>query len=196
MNQANLITLIVGFSAALVALIGYLLLQGSDRRNAKENSYALALQAVKEFEELPYRIARRPAADEQARASIGDKMSDAYVKLEFYRAWTAIDSPLAGEAYALLVSRDHKAVRPHIIQAWRMPIMSADEQAPLNSHFDCDNAAEWDCCINVMRRELSIIAPLLRPGTRRFVREFARSSKGNQESQQQTKAAQDHVPLH
>jgi hypothetical protein len=62
MNQANLITLIVGFSAALVALIGYLLSQGSDRRNAKANSYALALQAVKEFEELPYRIARRPAS--------------------------------------------------------------------------------------------------------------------------------------
>jgi hypothetical protein len=177
LSQANLVTLIVGFSAALVALIGYLLSQSSDRRNAKANSYALALEAVKEFEELPYRIARRPASDGQTRADLGDKMSDAYVKLELYRAWTAIDSPLAGEAYSLLVSRDHKEVRPHIVQAWKFPVMSTDEHAPLNSHFDCDNAPEWDCCIRVMRRELSLFAPLLRPGTRRFVHEFALSAK-------------------
>jgi hypothetical protein len=175
LSQANLIALVVGFSAAFVALVGYVLSQASIRRSSKANSYATALEAVKEFEELPYRIARRPASDERTRADLGGRLSDAYVKLELYRAWTAIDSPLAGEAYSLLVDQDHKLVRSQIMQAWKSPLISSDEQVPLNGYFDCDNIAEWDCCIRVMRRELSMWAPLLRRGTRSLVRDFKSS---------------------
>jgi hypothetical protein len=172
MSQTNLITLIVGGGAVFVALLGYLLAQVSARRDGKAKTYAIALESVKQFEELPYRISRRPTSDATVRSEFGNSMSDAYVKLELYRAWTLIDSPVAGRAYDLLLRQTHQCVRDHIDYAWRTSPVSEDGNAQLKSKFDCDNKREWDLCIHVMRNELSLWSMLLRPATKRLLRRY------------------------
>jgi len=107
MSTAEWVTLTVGMAAAGVALVGYLLSQAAGRRQHKTHLFAEALEAVKAFEELPFRIAKRPASDATTRAELSNKVSDLFVKLGFYRAWTQIESPLVGEAYVILLDKTH-----------------------------------------------------------------------------------------
>ena len=95
--------LLAAIIAGSVALFGYSLTQVSNRWERKRKVYAEALSAVREYEELPYRIRRRPSSDDETRARLGDQISEAYIKLRFYLAWLEIDSVVVGTAYADLV---------------------------------------------------------------------------------------------
>ncbi|MZE79720.1 hypothetical protein [Streptomyces xinghaiensis] len=170
--SANTVTLLVGATTALVALAGYLLTQATARRDRETHFYARALEAIKEFEEMPYRISRRPSSDGATRSAVGGQLSDTYVEVEFYRAWLRIHSPLAGEAYSILLTRCHRELREHIRKAWENPALETDSEAQLNGEFDIDNSVEWELFILVAGRELSLREPLRRIGTRQAIRKY------------------------
>jgi hypothetical protein len=114
--------------AGLVALAGYLVTQSANRRDRKGKVYAEALAAVREYQELPYRVRRRAASDAATRAALAERISDVMAKPGFYKAWLQIDSPLTRSAYGDLVSRTRRQGRQHLSDAWRGNVLEKDAE--------------------------------------------------------------------
>jgi predicted permease len=66
MSTSNWILLLTSISAAIVALIGFLLNQIALRNERRSRVYAEALSAVFEFQELPYRIRKRASSEDSS----------------------------------------------------------------------------------------------------------------------------------
>lgn len=128
-------TIIAALVAALVAVGGYLIAQNSARRERKTKFFAEALLAVKDFEELPYRIARRSDDSPETRERLGRLITDAYVKLAFYQAWLQIDSPFVARAYLLLSLRAERFGEIQRQHAWSSPLITNNKEADLGSRY-------------------------------------------------------------
>jgi hypothetical protein len=76
MSGSGWMPLVVGLIAASVALTGYVMTQAANRRRQKAKLFAEAIEAVKAFEEVPYRIAKRAASGGPTRADLGNRVSD------------------------------------------------------------------------------------------------------------------------
>ena len=101
-----------------MAVAGYVVTQFTNRRDRKAKVYAEALAAVREYQELPYRVRRRAASDAATRAALAERVSEVMSKLGFYLAWLRIDSPETSVAYLDLVSRTRRQCRRHLADAW------------------------------------------------------------------------------
>src|SRR4051794_25433881 len=97
---------------AVAAVVGYVVNQQAVRRERRGQFFAGALQAIKEFEELPYRIAKRRDASSETRERLGLMINDAYVKVAYYQSWLRIDAPRAGLAYDVLARRAYAFGEP------------------------------------------------------------------------------------
>lgn len=171
--------LVVGLLASFVALSGYLMNQAANRRERKAKLFAEALEAIKGLEEIPFRIARRPASDGPTRAAVGDVFSDLLVRLGLYRASMQIEAPTVAVAYTLLLDQTHRQVQPLRRAAWAAPLMSTDAAAYLDGVFPVvDNQPEWGLCLAVMRAELRSFPFLHRRRTSRLVSRFQAARTG------------------
>jgi hypothetical protein len=156
MGTSEWIALGTAIIAGLVALIGYLVTQLANRNERKRRFYAEALASVREYQELPYRIRRRPSSNAVTRFELSQVQSDIMAKLGFYHAWLQIDSAEVGSAYSHLLDQVRHLGRIHRASAWRMPIFATDEQmADDPVDFRWDIQPELDRCLRAMRRELS-----------------------------------------
>lgn len=171
LNSNNVALIGVAVTAA-AGIVGYMLSQAADRRDKRIELYAEALRAVKDLEELPFRITRRADSSGETRAALGAQISDSFVLLGFYRAWTQIDSEVIARAYILLLDQTQREVRPNRQSAWNTSIIRKDSDAHLDERFHTDNKPEWALCIAVIRRELSLWAPLRRHQARRMIDKF------------------------
>lgn len=68
--------LVTAVLAALVALRGYWISQSMGRRERRSRIYAGAIEALYQYQELLYRILRRPASDSATRAEFSTRVSD------------------------------------------------------------------------------------------------------------------------
>ena len=180
--MSNWIPLLSAFVAALAAFSGYLLNQRAARRQRKAQFYAEALQAVKEFEELPYRIAKRKDSTGETRERLGGIVNDSYVKLSFYQAWLRIDSPRVSPAYDGLARRAARFGAPQQVDAWSRPVIDADTDMDLGVEYYYGTRPELAICVTAMRRELGLLSVLNGRLTRRAVRrqEIDRVNSGDQ----------------
>jgi hypothetical protein len=167
MDAGSLAGLLTGIIAGLVALIGYLLNQLANRRERKSKVYAEALEAIREYQELPYKIRRRPDSEGATRAALGDKTGDVVSKLWFYRAWLQTDSAEVGDAYRDLMAQTKRNGGIYRSTAWSEPVLMKDEDAQLKDKYVYDNKPELTLYLFAIRRELSPFAFLLRRSTRR-----------------------------
>jgi hypothetical protein len=156
--------------AGLVAVLGYLVTQFVNRRDRKAKSFAEALAAVREYQELPYLVRRRAASDGATRAAHAQRWSEVMAKLGFYVAWLRIDSPTAGLAYADLVTQTRRQCRGHLADAWAGTVIESDaDMIGPKALFRWDNGAELDLCVFAMRRELRFLRSLLSRSTQRLL---------------------------
>jgi hypothetical protein len=169
MDSANLVGLSTAIIAGLVALTGYLLNQFANRRERKSKVYAEALEALREYQELPYKIRRRPDSNGTTRAALGDKTGDVVSRLWFYRAWLQTDSAEVGAAYRDLMTQTKQNGGLYRASAWSEPVLTKDEDAPLKDKYIYDNKPELALYLLAIRRELSPFAFLLRRSTRRLL---------------------------
>jgi hypothetical protein len=163
-------TLIAAVIAALTAVSGYLSTQRWKRRDDKIRLYADALQAVRRYEELPFRLARRADSAPETRERMAGMISDSFIELGHYRAFLLLYSREVGDAYSLLLNRTHRSCRPHRQEAWSMPLIRRDESAHLGGRFLFDNKPELALCVVAMRRSLKPGASFRRFLTRRDLR--------------------------
>jgi len=163
-------TLIAALIAALTAVSGYLSTQRWKRRDDKIRLYADALQAVRRYEELPFRIARRADSAPETRERMAGMISDSFIELGHYRAFLLLYSREVGDAYSLLLNRTHRSCRPHRQEAWGMPPLRRDAAAHLGGRFLFDNKPELALCVVAMRRSIKPGAYLRGLRTRRDLR--------------------------
>jgi hypothetical protein len=160
------VTLLAAIIAGSVAVVGYLITQSANRRERKSKLYAEALSVVREYQELPYRVRRRPASDSVTRAELGEQISSVMTKLGFYLRWLQIDSHEVGVAYADLVEQVRRFGGPYRSKAWQESLIASDKDMPeVKYPYDAD--AEMRLCLLAMRRELSVFGLLFRRYTRR-----------------------------
>lgn len=169
---ASITTVIAAVIAALAAISGYLTTQRWKRREDRARLYADALQAVRRYEELPFRIARRVDSSPATRERMAGTVSDSFVELGHYRALLLLHSREVGDAYSLLLNRTHRNCRPHRQEAWSMPPPRNDAAAHMGGKFLFDNKPELALCVVAMRRSLHFGAFYRAWRTRRDLREL------------------------
>lgn len=153
--------LVTALLAALVALTGYWINQSMGRRERRGRVYAEAIEALYEYQELPYRILRRPASDGAARSELSTRVSDILSRVRFYRSLLEMDSPVVGLAYSMLYAQTASQGREHRRAAWVAPLVTSDAEMA-TAYFPYDNDAEYALCLMAMRRELLIFGFLFR----------------------------------
>ena len=149
-------TILGALLAAVAALTGYALTQAWNRRERRARTYAEALAAIREYQELPYRIYRRQASDAATREALGQMLSDAAGKVRFYMATLEMESLLAARAYGDL--RNQTRRRGALLRdwAWQQPLIDNDSAMALNPPFHHDNDDEERLCLACMRHDLKI----------------------------------------
>lgn len=159
-------TLLAAAIAAMVAVFGYMLNQEANRKDRKTRFYAEALRAIKELEEMPYRIAKRKDSSPETRASLGREVNDIFINVSFYLAWLGIDSPLVGRAYELLAARAIQCGEQQRKHAWKSSVRTNDDDFELGEFYSYATEHELSICTTVMRRELSFFTFLRNRSTR------------------------------
>lgn len=159
-------TLLAAAIAAAVAVFGYVISQSADRRAKKAQFYAEALRAIKELEEMPYRVAKRKDSSPETREKLGSKISDIFVDISFYLSWLRIDSPLIGDAYALMAGSAISASEQQLRYAWGLPIITEDKDVGLNEQFFGRDKPAQVVCMAAMHNELKLSSPFFRKSIR------------------------------
>ncbi|MFH8618157.1 hypothetical protein ACH4E8_24250 [Streptomyces sp. NPDC017979] len=155
MDAGSRITLAVGIVTAAVALIGYWINQRINRREAKMQMYTEALQVIHHYEELPYAIRHRQGSDAEVRAALAEKISDVFARLNYHQTLLTMDSPVVGEAYAVLFARARRYGGPHRREAWNTAPVSSDAEMPAAAYFPYEHQPELEACLLAMRNELT-----------------------------------------
>jgi hypothetical protein len=162
-------TLLAAAIAAMVAVLGYAFNQQANRRDRKTRFYAEALRAIKELEEMPYRIAKRKDSSSETRATLGREINDIFINVSFYLAWLGIDSPIVGRAYKLLADRAILSGEYQRRHAWRSAVKAKDDDLELGEFYSYATEHELSVCTTVMRRELSSFTFLFNRSTKAMV---------------------------
>jgi hypothetical protein len=154
-------TEIIGFAGilitGLIAIFGYLYASHATRREHIAHSLTEALNAVGDYQDLPYRVRRRPAANAPTRAALADKISNIHSRMDFHLAWLQITAPTIAEAYERLVYAARKEAGAHIKAAWRQPLITNDEgmNLGLGAIYQCPQTETTRVeCLYQMRRFL------------------------------------------
>ncbi|MEX0992209.1 MAG: hypothetical protein WD004_08085 [Actinomycetota bacterium] len=141
--------------AALVAVAGYLVNQRLARRERKSTMFASAIEATVAYQEMPYRVRRRPPDDASERMRLVNSMSDVQEKIAFHQAWIATESEQVAEKYKVLVDAVRREAGEHMRQAWLQPAISSDADVNMAEPLLCpeaDRAREQ--CVEGMRKHL------------------------------------------
>jgi hypothetical protein len=163
--------------AGLVAVGGYAVTQFANRRDRKARTYAEAIAAVREYQELPYLIKRRAASNAATRAALAQHMSQVMAKLGFYEAWVQIDSAETGAACEALLLQTRRQCRRHQATAWAADVLERDTQmSSPDTPFPWDIDSELRLCLEAMQRELSFWG-FLRRSRQRRLRDLQRTSQ-------------------
>lgn len=127
MNASATATIIAAAVAALVSIAVWWLTSRRGERLRKREMYANAYAAYTSYREFPYVVRRRRAdqpADERQRISM--ELRDVQEKLNYYLAWTQLESKMVGKKYAHLITAARTIAGAAISAAWDGPPASED----------------------------------------------------------------------
>ena len=120
--------------AVIAAAMGAAITVWQARRTSHEQNRARvratlaeAFQAYSEYKECPYAIRRRRAdqpAEERLRLS--EALRSVQARLSYYQAWTRIEHPPTGEAYAALLTQGRIVAGGAMRAAWNGPALDSD----------------------------------------------------------------------
>ncbi len=111
---------------AIVALYGYLHTARVSRRERIARELAEALRTVGDYQDLPFRIRRRKAEDQETRAALAERISDIHSRLDFHAAWLRVAAPPVSRIFDDLVEAVRAEVGLHAKAAWLEPVITDD----------------------------------------------------------------------
>lgn len=141
--------------AALVAVLGYLYERRNKRNDDLRTLFSEALEAVAEYQELPYLVRRRSEQSPMTRSELIARASSIQTRLDFYVARLSLESKALGDAYSLFVLTVRRETGPQITEAWGEPRIEADDDVPLGVAYLREEGQEAKvACIQAMQRYL------------------------------------------
>ncbi len=150
-------TIIAALVAAAVATFGYAITARAKLLEERRKTYAAALAAVCDYQELPYRIRRRPDSSAATRAALGMIISDIQRDLDFHDQLLELDSPKLGLAYRALVEKSRRIGKPHRDEAWARPPANEDKAMSFPEEYRYEDDDQWDFCRQRMREQLRML---------------------------------------
>lgn len=155
--MSGLIALAGVFVAGGTAIFGYLHASRMTRRERMAQTLAQAINAVGDYQDLPYRVRRRPASEPTIRSGLAERISDIHSRLDFHSAWLRITAPDVAVAYDRLVANVRREAGAHVKMAWLEPIIERDQEMNLGLglHYRCpETEVARNECIAAMRKHL------------------------------------------
>jgi hypothetical protein len=137
--------------AALVAVTGFLVAQGAQRRERRHRVFADALAAVRDAQDLPYLVWRRADTTPATVEQLGRIQSEILGRVRFYELLLAIEEPRVARAYQLLQLRTRQQAADHRDLAWQSPLVGSDAPVWSTPDFVWDNGPEFTLCTDAMR---------------------------------------------
>jgi hypothetical protein len=150
-------TIIAALVAAVVATFGYAITARAKLLEDRRKTYAAALAAVCDYQELPYRIRRRPDSSTATRAALGTIISDIQRDLDFHSQLLELDSPELGRAYRSLVEKSRRLGKPYRDEAWTQLPANEDKAMSFPEEYRYEDDDKWTLCMERMREQLRLI---------------------------------------
>lgn len=150
-------TIIAALVAAVVATFGYVITARAKLIEDRRKTYATALAAVCDYQELPYRIRRRPDCSAATRTALGTTISDIQRDLDFHSQLLELDSPKLGLAYRALVEKSRRLGKPHRDEAWAHPPAAEDKAMSFDEEYRYEDEKQWNLCRERMRERLRMM---------------------------------------
>ena len=98
-----------------------------EERDRVRTVFAEAYAVYTQYRESPFMIRRREAGNLAAeRLRIGESIRLVQERLSYFQAWTTIESPTVGRAYAALVAQMRATSGAAMQEAWRNPGITED----------------------------------------------------------------------
>jgi hypothetical protein len=146
---------IAALIAATAVLVGYLVNQISNRRLDKTKVFAAAIEAVADYQEMPYRIRRQPSSDAATRVGLAERVSDIQKRIDFHRAWLRIESEEVGNSYDDLVASVRREAGQHMKNAWGESLITSDDEMSLGVAYACPETEKVRAeCLKTMQAHL------------------------------------------
>jgi hypothetical protein len=147
-------TLLAGSIGAAAALLTYAGTQKAKRNDDQRKMYANAMLAVSEFQEMPYRIARRTDDHPETMRQLDERVRQVQERLNYYRFLLRLESPRVADAFEDLLRKTRDAGNAHRRSAWDGPPMLTPEGRSKRISFPYENQHELAVCVAQMRREV------------------------------------------
>lgn len=129
--------------------------QQQSRRDAASETFTNALDAVHEYQELPYRIRRRSDVPPMTREELTWHASNVQVLLDKHVTRLTFISPEVGEAYRALVCEARKESGKHMSTSWTQPRIVEDKDMNLGNAYPRTQAeGARENCIAAMQQFL------------------------------------------
>jgi hypothetical protein len=159
--------LVAAVIAAVAAVMGYWANQYANRREGRVRTYAEALQALSNYEELPFLIWRRLSLND---ATLVERMSELWARVRYYESLLQVDSSAVGAAYTNLANATRFQGKPFRKIAWDNPARDKEHAHKPPTSFRYNTQMQRNLCLLAMRRELKPWGALMRASTKRSVK--------------------------
>jgi hypothetical protein len=169
-DVAATVPVLVAVIALLGVFFGHIYSQAAQRRVELGRTFADALSAVTDWEDMRFQIRRRPSSTPEVRWAVAQRVSERLTRQDFFVAWMNITAPLqVAEKYQALVGEVRRVCNPHIHDAWDHPPVESDAEMNIGL------GAEYPVTeLDPIRAEcVAAMREYLRPGIRKH---FRRSS--------------------
>ncbi|MFF2550736.1 hypothetical protein ACFVUS_07030 [Nocardia sp. NPDC058058] len=153
MNVTAIVGILTASIAASVALVGYVVNQAAARRERRAKAYAEALRTIRQYQEVPYRVARRLDSSADTRTKLDNLHGEIMSGIGFHLGWLRLESSDTAAAYEALWERSRTFGKVYRKWAWKQPLVSADAQMAITLPFTYDIKPELDVCIRAMRAD-------------------------------------------
>ena len=158
----NIVTVLAALAAvglaALLASWQYRKQKEKDRKDARAQVYAQALQVVEDYLETPYLVMRRNGDSPESLVALTTWISEVQSRLQFSRAWMDVHAPDdIRECFDTLVRTAKREAGPQMTDAWNSPPKSPGEQVPIGEapRRDASDKARSQL-VELMRADLRI----------------------------------------
>jgi len=156
MNIEFIIGLITVAISAIGGISAFLYRRRVDDVARKRLTCAEALSTLLDWLEMPYRIRRRPAGNDETRSKLTESMHNLQARINFYRAWLQVESPQVAHKYEALHQAVKTVAAPAIQQAWEQSGISQDAEMNIGSLGKFDIEKPQDDFLKAVRDEIKV----------------------------------------
>jgi hypothetical protein len=118
--------LVVAALAGAVAFSGQIYNQAKQRRIDTGKTFAEAMSAVSDYEDLAFRVRRRPSSTPETRWELSQRISEVHTRMDYYTALLDINAPEVAVEYRELVEKVREVFNVYIKDAWTHPPYETD----------------------------------------------------------------------